>query len=136
MATTKVHLSKEETKNLLSMIKSSDESNRILAFEVLENADLKNYLGELFVLFKFGKLGSKEWSEYAPKAWSIIEKHLEDGSKTILASGDCLRIMTNNNASKSSIELFLENFMDSMVFYLDQLGYPADKFDISITLKE
>jgi hypothetical protein len=44
--------------------------------------------------------------------------------------------MTSNNSSKDSIELFLENFVVDMVGFLGQLGYPADKFDINIKLKE
>jgi hypothetical protein len=44
--------------------------------------------------------------------------------------------MTSDNASKDSIELFLENFVVDMVGFLEQLGYPADKFNINIELKE
>jgi hypothetical protein len=45
-------------------------------------------------------------------------------------------MMTSNGSSKDSIELFLENFVVDMVGFLGQLGYPADKFEINIKLKD
>ena len=46
---------KVETKNLLNMLRSSDTENATLAFEALKGVDIKKYLGELIVLYKFGK---------------------------------------------------------------------------------
>jgi len=130
----KVKFDKEETKNLLNMLKSSDSENHTIAFQALNNADLKNYKGELLVLYKFSKLGKATWEKEAPKAYKTLSKESifsEDG----LTSGKCLSLMTSNNSSKDSIELFLENFVVDMVGFLGQLGYPADKFDINIKLK-
>jgi hypothetical protein len=53
-----------------------------------------------------------------------------------MSSGKCLSIMTEKKASKESLELYFENFVGDMIGFLDQLGYPAEKFDISIKLKE
>ena len=131
----KLKFDKEETKNLLNMLKSSDSENHTIAFQALDNADLKNYKGELLVLYKFSKLGKATWETEAPKAYKVLSKESifgEDG----LTSGKCLSLMTSNNSSKDSIELFLENFVVDMVGFLGQLGYPADKFDINIKLKE
>jgi hypothetical protein len=44
--------------------------------------------------------------------------------------------MTSENASKSSIELYMEYFVSDMIGFLGQMGYPADKFNINIELKE
>ena len=44
--------------------------------------------------------------------------------------------MTSKNSSKASIELFLELFVTDMVDMLGNLGYPTDKFDLQITLKD
>jgi hypothetical protein len=38
--------------------------------------------------------------------------------------------------SKVSIELFLENFVVDMVNTLEQIGYPTNKFEINISLKD
>ncbi len=48
--------SKEETKNLLNMLRSTDNENAVVAFEALKGVDTEKYLGELIVLYKYGKL--------------------------------------------------------------------------------
>ena len=47
-----------------------------------------------------------------------------------------LTIMTENNCSKESIELFLEFFMNDINGFLNDMGYPMDKFSLDIKLKE
>jgi hypothetical protein len=44
--------------------------------------------------------------------------------------------MTANKSSKQSIELFLEYFIRDMTRMLDAMGYPTDKFELDIKLKE
>jgi hypothetical protein len=131
----KLKFDKEETKNLLNMLKSSDSENHTIAFQALENADLKDYKGELIVLYKFSKLPKDTWQTEAPKSYKILNKAAALGDNN-LTSGKCLSLMTSNGSSKDSIEMFLENFVFDMVGFLDQLGYPADKFDINIKLKD
>ena len=125
---------KEETKNLLQMLKAG-EDNAHIAFQSLENSDLSNYFGELLVLYKHSKLGKLYWEEGSPKCWEILKNHV-DTSSTSLTSGKCLSILTEMKCSKVSIELFLENFVVDMVTALEQIGYPTNKFEINISLKD
>jgi hypothetical protein len=131
----KVKFDKEETKNLLNMLKSEDSENHVIAFQALENADHKKFIGELLVLYKFSKLPKSTWETEAPKSHKALSKAATFGDGN-LTSGKCLSMMTSNGSSKDSIELFLENFVVDMVGFLEQLGYPADKFDINIKLKD
>ena len=130
---------KVETKNLLNMLRSSDTENATLAFEDLKGVDIKKYLGELIVLYKFGKKNMSIWQKQAPKCHKQLVKLIEPFIKdtgTELSTGSCLSAMTTNNASNQSIELFMELFTDSMIGFLGQMGYPADKFEINIKLKD
>ena len=129
----KVKFDKEETKNLLSMLTSSDEENATVAFQAIENADLTDYIGELIVLFKYSKISQSKWETQAPKVWLKLQKYFVD--KTNMSSGRCLSIMTDNKASKESLELYLEYFVTDMMGFLEQLGYPADRFNINIELR-
>ena len=130
---------KEETKNLLGMLQSTDAENSVVAFQALEGVDVKKYSGELIVLYKFGKRNMVIWEKQAPKCHKHLAKLLnpftEDGSSE-LSTGKCLSAMTANGASNQSIELFMELFTDSMIGFLGQMGYPADKFEINIKLKD
>lgn len=124
---------KEETRNLLNMLQSSDEENHIIAFEALKNADLSNYFGELLVLYKFSKLSSEKWKKECKPAYKIIDKHI---TATTLTSATCLGLMTNAESTKESIELFMEYFVRDMTGFLGQMGYPTEKFEIEIKLKD
>lgn len=126
---------KEETRNLLGMLKSSDTENQTIAFEALKNADLKNYFGELLVLYKHAKVSVETWEKQCPEAWKVIKTYI-NGEPSSLTSGKCLSLMTEHKASKASLELYLEYFVGDMITFLDQLGYPANKFNINIELKE
>ena len=132
----KVKFDKEETKNLLGMLKSSDVENHTVAFEALNNADLKDYFGELLVLYKYSKRTTSDWEKQCPGAWKMIGKYIESASAINLTSGKCLSLMTEHKASKNAMDLYLEHFVVDMVGFLEQLGYPADKFNINIELKE
>jgi hypothetical protein len=123
---------KEETKNLIMMLQSEDVDNHTIAFEALKNAELNNYFGELIVLYKFSKLGLDVWNKNCNKVYKLLSIHIE---KDNLTSAKCLGIMTNNNASKESIELFMEYFVRDMTGFLGQMGYPTEKFEIEIKLK-
>ena len=128
---------KEETRNLLNMLRSSDKENAILAFESLKKVDIKTYIGELIVLYKFGNASPEDWETNCSKCVKALGKRkILTGAYNALSSGVCLAHMTNNNASIQSIELFMEFFTESMIGFLGQMGYPADKFEINIKLKD
>jgi hypothetical protein len=129
---------KEETKNLLNMLRSADKDNAVVAFEALKGVDTEKYLGELIVLYKYGKLPIKEWdtacSDCAIAIRNAVSKFTkEEGAE--LSTGSCLSAMTEGKASNQSIELFMELFTENMIGFLGQMGYPAEKFEVSIKLK-
>jgi hypothetical protein len=131
---------KEETKNLLNMLRSSDTENATIAFEALKGVDTKKYIGELITLYKFGKHNLGEWVAYCPTAGEAIKEGIKlfttDESFGAISTGACLSAITANNSSNQSIELFMELFTDSMIGFLGQMGYPADQFEINIKLKD
>lgn len=129
---------KEETKNLLNMLRSADKDNAVVAFEALKSVDIKKYLGELIVLYKFGKQTIKEWENNCLDCANAIKDSIEPYNKeggAELSTGSCLSAMTSSKASHQSIELFMEYFTENMMGFLGQMGYPADKFEINVKLK-
>ena len=131
--------SKEETKNLLNMLRSADKDNATVAFEALKGVDKQKYLGELIVLYKFGRRSIKEWEDNSPDCAKAIREGIAPYSKeegAELSTGSCLSAMTSNQASHEAIELFMEYFTVNMMGFLGQMGYPADKFEINVKLKD
>ena len=129
----KMIFDKEETKNLLNMLQSSDKENHIVAFQALQNVDIDKYIGELLVMYKFSSVQRSDWSEAGKKIHSKLVSIVEESN---LSSPRTLSLITANKGSKTSIELFMEFFTKDMIKILEQIGYPTKCFNINIQLKD
>jgi hypothetical protein len=132
-------LSRKEVKNLVSMMKSPDKENNYLVYKVLEDLDLEANFGEILVIFRYGNYRLEEWEQHCKKVYDLIVNKLHDyngGWDSKPTTSDILSLLTKNNASKDSIELFLEYFMINLGRMLDNMGYPTDKFELTIKLKD
>lgn len=125
---------KEETRNLMSMLQSEDKENHVIAFKSLSNVDFNKYVGELLVLYKFAHKDSKAWEDAGAVGKKLL-KIINAGPGT-LTSPRTLNLITANKGSKASIELFVESFVRDMTRMLESIGYPTDKIEIDIKLKE
>ena len=88
---------KEETKNLLDMLRSADKENATIAFESLKKVDIEKYLGELIVLFKFSEKNIKTWDDECNNCATAIRIALSPYVKeefSALSTGSCLSALT------------------------------------------
>ena len=132
-------LTKHEVKNLIGMLKSPDKDNRLVAFKIIEDLDLKKHVGEIMVMYKYGEYNLVSWEQDCKPVHEFIVKRIEKFNgdwENKLSSGEILSLMTANKSSKQSIELFLEYFIRDMTKMLDAMGYPTYKFELDIKLKE
>jgi len=130
-------LNKQEIKNILSMLLSEDKENAIIAFSCLNNYAHKKYLGELLVLYQFGKTTAEVWEKECKKGFKIIKNVLKLDSKDYrLPSSTVFSALIDNKCSKESIELYLEFFTNQFSNHLYNMGYPTDKFEITVKLKD
>ena len=130
----KMIFSKDETRNLIMMLQSDDADNHTIAFESLKNVDFNKYIGELFVLLKFGGHTMENWKLYCDKIANKLEKLIEEN--TSLSTPKTLALITQHKGSKASVELFMEFFIRDMSRMLESIGYPTDKFEIDIKFKD
>ena len=129
----KMIFDKEETRNLMSMLQSEDTENHVIAFKSLSNVDFNKYVGELLVIYKFSNKDAKAWKDAGTVGKKLLK--LVDTDKA-LTSPRTLSLITANKGSKASIELFMESFVRDMTRMLESIGYPTDKIEIDIKLKE
>ena len=129
----KMIFDKEETRNLIMMLQSQDADNHTIAFESLKNVDFNEYIGELLVLYKFSGHTIETWKKHCK---SIADKLASKMDQTTLSSPKTLSLITQHKGSKASVELFMEFFIRDMTKMLESIGYPTDKFEIDIKLKD
>jgi hypothetical protein len=132
-----MELNKTETENLLSMLNSSDRDNYYVALKAIDAHEFDDStVGFLLYLYKFSKCTYAKWKEEAPKSTVILEKLLRGLSDEPLTYSRALTVMINKRVNKDSIEMFLERHVKELVTQLENIGYPTEKLDLSIKLKE
>jgi hypothetical protein len=132
-----MNFSKTEIKNILNMLLSQDKENSIIAFSCINNFSTKKHLGELLVLYQFGRTPGLIWEENCKKGFKYIKKVLPFKSSDYrLPSSNVFNELVNNDCSKESVELYLELFTNDFSNHLYGMGYPTDKLDIQIKIKE
>lgn len=129
----KMIFSKEETRNLIMMLQSQDAGNHVIAFETLKNIDFDNYIGELLIFYKYGGHTFESWDTHCNKIAQKLDMILQNSY--IISAPKTLQLITQNNGSKNSIQLFMELFTETLLKVLEEVGFPKDKFDLNITLK-
>jgi hypothetical protein len=128
---------KEEIKNILNMLLSEDKENAVIAFSCIDNYANKKHLGELLVLYQFGRTAAEEWEKECKKGFKIIKNALQlDSTDYRLPSSTVFSALTANKCSKESIELYLELFTNQLSNNLYNMGYPTDKLEINVKIKD
>lgn len=133
-------VTKQEAENIMNMLSSSDKENGYMAFKAIDAHDFteKEDLGYLLYFYKFSKFTIDDWKEHAGKAGATLSNvfdtyGLKDAPVTYSRA---LTIMVENSVSKESIELFLERHVKDLTNSLSVLGYPIDKLDFNLKLKQ
>jgi hypothetical protein len=126
-------MTRDELKNLINMFQSSDAENHIVAFHAIENSTLDN--NELVLLYKFSGQPFAQWKKEIPMTAQRIADVIGDEA-IALSSARVLGIITNNKAAKHVIETFLEFFIRDLTSMLGSIGYPMDKVDINVKIRD
>ena len=90
------------------MLLSEDKENAIIAFSCLNNYANKKHLGELLVLYQFGRTSAEVWEKECKKVFKLIKNVLKlDSTDYRLPSSTVFSALINNKCSEQSIELYL-----------------------------
>ena len=126
-------MTRDELKNLINMFQSSDSENHIIALHAIDNSKLDD--NELVLLYKFSGLPFAQWKKDIPTTAQRIADVIGDEAIS-LSSARVLGIITKNKAEKHVIETFLEFFIRDLTSMLGSIGYPMDKVDINVKIRD
>ena len=126
-------MTRDELKNLINMFQSSDAENHVIAFHAIENSKLDE--NELVLLYKFSGQPISKWKKEVQKTAELITNVIGDEA-IALSSARVLGIITKNKADKHVIETFLEFFIRDLTSMLGSIGYPMDKVDINVKIRD
>ena len=128
-------LNKQEAENLLNMLTSDDKDNAYIAFQAINAYKFKkDEIGYLAYLYKFGKPDKDQWEEHSPTAYKQLKKYFNMDQPLTYARA--LATMIENKNKNEIVSMFLERHVKQLAAMLDTMGYPVDKLDIKIQLKD
>lgn len=128
-------LNKQEAENLLIMLTSDDKDNAYIAFQAINAYKFKkDEIGYLAYLYKFGKPDKDQWEEHSPTAYKQLKKYFN--MEQPLTYARALATMIENKNKNEIVSMFLERHVKQLAAMLDTMGYPVDKLDIKIQLKD
>jgi hypothetical protein len=136
----KVVLSSEEVLNLKNMLISTDKENQQIAFLAMENCDIKKSLPALYLLVKFGNVAVTDMKKACPK---VIKKlidtaYLKVSGETyeLPSMGSMYHVLIQQKAPVDIMTCFLNFHSEYLLDTMKAWGYPVDKLNIQLTLKE
>lgn len=127
-------INQEEAENVMNMLLSQDKDNAVIAFAAIENFKFNSdNVGYLLYFYKFSKFSLDDWSKNAPKSTHILKKFVEVDKPLTYAK--VLMHMIDLKTCIEAIELTLNRHVKELTGMLSSMGYPTDKLDINIKLK-
>jgi hypothetical protein len=97
--------------------------------------DFKNEdFGYLVYLYKFSKHSKEVWKENCLKHYNTLDKKCNLSMHMSYASA--LSYIISTKANKDVVEISLEKHIEHIGTSLGKLGYPIDKLELTIKLKE
>ena len=127
-------LNQEEAENIMNMLLSQDKDNSTIAFAAIEAFEFNSdNVGYLLYFYKFSKFSLDIWENNSPKAIHVLKKFVEIDKPLTYAK--VLQHMMDLKTCIEAIELTLNRHVKELTGMLSSMGYPTDKLDINIKLK-
>lgn len=121
--------------NLLNMLKSDDDENKVLALNILENVPFEENFIKMVLLKKEANIDFDFWQVHAPESAKKLRK-IFNGiqasiSLPITQHTILLLVHSGIKATEDEVKLFLE---ESFKAYLKDKGF-SEKYYVDFTIK-
>lgn len=130
----KVVLNRESVRSIMDMYASTDNSNQLVANEIINNCDIEKSLPWLVLIYAEVSRINDYWVDNIPNALKAIEKlHVYGEYKPTI--NNVLMTLLDLKAETDVVDMFLQLHVERLKKTMANWGYPVDKLNYSITLK-
>jgi len=131
----KVVLTKESVRSVMDMYASTDKDNWLVANEIINNCDIEKSKSWLVLLYAESNKDNSYWEENIPNVIYVI-KGMGVYSEYKPTINNVLTTLINLNAEADVVDMFLQLHVETLKKSMKNWGYPVDKLNYSITLKD
>jgi hypothetical protein len=131
----KVVLTSESFKNIMDMYASTDKDNWLVANEIVNNCDIEKSLPWLVLIYAESRQDNEYWKENKLNAFNAI-KDLDVYGEYKPTINNVLMSLLDLKAEPVVLDVFLQMHVETLKKSMANWGYPVDKLNYSITLKD
>jgi hypothetical protein len=131
----KVVLNKESVRSVMDMYASTDKDNHLVANEIINNCDTEKSLPWLVLIYAEISRINDYWIDNMPNALKAVEK-LQVYGEYKPTVNYVLMTLLDLKAEPDVLDMFLQMHVETLKKSMANWGYPVDKLNYSITLKD
>jgi hypothetical protein len=131
----KVVLNRESVRSIMDMYASTDNSNHLVANEIINNCDTEKSLPWLVLIYAEISRINDYWIDNMPNALKAVEK-LQVYGEYKPTVNYVLMTLLDLKAEPDVLDMFLQMHVETLKKSMANWGYPVDKLNYSITLKD
>jgi hypothetical protein len=131
----KVVLNKESVRSVMDMYASKDKDNHLVANEIVNNCDIEKSKAWLVLLYAESNKDNSYWEENIPNVIDVI-RGMGIYSEYKPTVNNVLTTLIDLNAESDVVDMFLQLHVETLKKSMKNWGYPVDKLNYSITLKD
>ena len=132
-----MEITKEKYQNIIDMLRSPDDENKVVALTIIEQIDFKSNVTKILLLKKHSQSHKKDWEENAPTIYKELEKLADDKIIDLnkhLTYKQVLSAITRLQVDKEEFQFYMNDFTNYLLHQIQSMGYDYIE-DIDITLK-
>lgn len=130
----KVVLNRESVKSIYEMYNSPDKENHVVANEILNNCDIDASEGWLIIFYGMSLKSDDYWLENMPNVFVRACK-LGIQSDHKLSAAQLVNALIVAKVEPEIMDYYLEIHVEDLKRAMSNWGYPVNKLNYSITLK-
>jgi hypothetical protein len=121
---------KNELLRIIDMLSSTDEASNNLAFEIIDQSVDKRDITQLIVIYRLSNLTLESWEKKCKKAYERISAF------GIFWNGPLLTKLLEEGCEESALEILMKELNKFHINIFKDMGYPVNKLDINVKIKE
>jgi hypothetical protein len=132
----KVEMTLDSFKNILDMINSPDEENKIVALQCIEHMDYRSNIAYVVMILKNSNLAEQFWLENAPKAYNYL-KTLDFQVGKAMTFKRIFGTLIKVGVSQEDLQFFFDIFGEELKRTMEGMGYDLlDRVELKLIYKD
>lgn len=132
-----MELTKEKYQNILGMLNSPDEQNKMMGLSVLNEQSFRDNTVKILLLKKHSNCSDELWKEHAPTVWGYMSEIEGLDVKKVFTFKSIMQVMRKREMTASDLHFYMEDFNAYLMNQFKIMGFDyIESIDITLKLKE